>query len=42
MMASFAWMCSHESYQPEGLLEQARLAEEVGFDAAVTSDVFHP
>lgn len=42
MMASFAWMCSHESYQPEELLEQARLAEEVGFDAVVTSDVFHP
>lgn len=41
-MTRFAWMCSHEIYQPEELLEQARLAEEVGFDAVVSSDVFHP
>src|SRR5262249_52771085 len=28
----FAWLCSHESYQPEELVEQAVAAEEAGFD----------
>ena len=28
----FAWLCSHESYQPEDLVEQAVAAEEAGFD----------
>lgn len=38
----FAWLCSHESYQPEVLLEQAVAAETAGFDAVFASDHFHP
>lgn len=38
----FAWLCSHESYQPEVLVSQAVLAEEVGFDVVLGSDHFHP
>lgn len=38
----FAWLCSHESYQPESLVRQATLAEEAGFDAVLGSDHFHP
>lgn len=35
-------MCSHESYQPEALVEQAVLAEQAGFDVVLGSDHFHP
>jgi coenzyme F420-dependent glucose-6-phosphate dehydrogenase len=38
----FGWLCSHESYQPEALIEQAIAAEEAGFDAVFASDHFHP
>jgi coenzyme F420-dependent glucose-6-phosphate dehydrogenase len=38
----FAWLCSHESYQPEVLVEQATAAEEAGFDVVLGSDHFHP
>lgn len=38
----FAWLCSHESYQPELLVEQAIHAEKVGFDVVLASDHFHP
>ena len=38
----FAWLCSHESYQPEDLLEQAVLAEQAGFDMVTGADHFHP
>jgi coenzyme F420-dependent glucose-6-phosphate dehydrogenase len=38
----FAWLCSHESYQPEELLDQAALAEQAGFDVVLSSDHFHP
>lgn len=38
----FAWLCSHESYQPEVLVEQAVAAERAGFDAVFASDHFHP
>src|SRR5580658_5993359 len=38
----FAWLCSHESYQPEDLVAQAVAAEEAGFDAVLGSDHFHP
>ncbi|HEX4088627.1 MAG TPA: TIGR03557 family F420-dependent LLM class oxidoreductase [Trebonia sp.] len=38
----FAWLCSHESYQPEELVAQAVAAEEAGFDAVLGSDHFHP
>lgn len=37
-----AWLCSHESYQPEALLEHAVLAEQVGFDVVTGADHFHP
>ena len=38
----FGWLASHESYQPEVLLDQAVLAEREGFDAVFGSDHFHP
>jgi coenzyme F420-dependent glucose-6-phosphate dehydrogenase len=38
----FAWLCSHESYQPEVLVKQAVAAEEAGFDVVLGSDHFHP
>jgi len=38
----FAWLCSHESYQPEDLVEQAVAAEDAGFDVVLASDHFHP
>lgn len=38
----FAWLCSHESYQPEALVDQAVQAEEAGFDVVLGSDHFHP
>ncbi len=38
----FGWLCSHESYQPEVLVDQAVLAEQVGFDVILGSDHFHP
>ncbi len=38
----FGWLCSHESYQPERLADQAVLAEQSGFDAVFGSDHFHP
>ena len=38
----FAWLCSHEEYQPEVLVDQAVAAEEVGFDMVLGSDHFHP
>jgi coenzyme F420-dependent glucose-6-phosphate dehydrogenase len=38
----FAWLCSHESYQPEALVQQAVAAEEAGFDVVLGSDHFHP
>jgi coenzyme F420-dependent glucose-6-phosphate dehydrogenase len=41
-LMKFAWLCSHESYQPEDLVAQAVAAEEAGFDAVLGSDHFHP
>jgi coenzyme F420-dependent glucose-6-phosphate dehydrogenase len=38
----FAWLCSHESYQPEDLVRQAMAAEQAGFDMVLGSDHFHP
>ena len=38
----FAWLCSHESYQPEELVNQAVAAEQAGFDVVLGSDHFHP
>jgi coenzyme F420-dependent glucose-6-phosphate dehydrogenase len=41
-MPKFAWLASHESHQPEVLIDQAVLAERVGFDMVTASDHFHP
>jgi coenzyme F420-dependent glucose-6-phosphate dehydrogenase len=41
-LMKFAWLCSHESYQPEDLVTQAVAAEAAGFDAVLGSDHFHP
>ena len=41
-MPKFAWLASHESYQPEVLIDQTVLAERVGFDMVTASDHFHP
>ncbi len=38
----FGWLSSHESYQPEVLLDQAVQAEAAGFDVILGSDHFHP
>ncbi len=38
----FAWLCSHESSQPEALVRQAVLAEQAGFDVVTGADHFHP
>lgn len=39
---AFGWLCSHESYQPEHLIDQAIRAEDAGFDMVAASDHFHP
>jgi G6PDH family F420-dependent oxidoreductase len=41
-LTKFAYFCGHEQWHPEELVEQAILAEEVGFDAVVVSEHFHP
>lgn len=41
-MMKFAWLCSHESFQPEALLSQAVSAERSGFDMVTGADHFHP
>jgi len=41
-LTKFAYFCGHEQWQPEALVEQAILAEEMGFDAVVVSEHFHP
>jgi len=41
-MTQFAYFCGHEQFQPETLVEHARLAEEAGFDWLVVSEHFHP
>ncbi|MEX1249252.1 MAG: TIGR03557 family F420-dependent LLM class oxidoreductase, partial [Acidimicrobiia bacterium] len=41
-MTRFAYFCGHEQWQPEELVEHARLAEEAGFDMVVVSEHFHP
>lgn len=41
-MPRFGWLASHESYQPEVLIEQAIRAEKAGFDVVTASDHFHP
>ncbi len=41
-MTEFAYFCGHEQFQPETLVEHARLAEQAGFDWLVVSEHFHP
>lgn len=41
-MTRFAYFCGHEQFQPERLVEHARLAEQAGFDLIVASEHFHP
>jgi G6PDH family F420-dependent oxidoreductase len=41
-MATYGYFLSSEEYTPAELLEQARLAEEAGFDGLWISDHFHP
>ena len=41
-MTRFGYFLSCEEYAPEELLDQARLAEQAGFDALWISDHFHP
>jgi len=36
------WFLGHEQFQPEVLVEHARLAERHGFDGVAVSDHFHP
>lgn len=42
MARTFGWFLSSEDYTPGQLVEQARLAEQAGFDALWISDHFHP
>ncbi|MFC5729126.1 MULTISPECIES: TIGR03557 family F420-dependent LLM class oxidoreductase [Nocardioides] len=41
-MATFGYFLSTEEHTPQDLVEQARLAEDAGFDALWISDHFHP
>lgn len=41
-MATIGYHCSHERFKPSELLKLIRLAEEVGFQAGMCSDHFHP
>lgn len=41
-MTKFAYFCGHEQWQPEELVEHAKLAETAGFDMIVVSEHFHP
>jgi G6PDH family F420-dependent oxidoreductase len=41
-MPTFGYFLSCEEYAPDQIIEQARLAEEAGFDALWISDHYHP
>jgi coenzyme F420-dependent glucose-6-phosphate dehydrogenase len=41
-MTTLGYHCSHERFKPSELLKLIRLAEEVGFEAGMCSDHFHP
>lgn len=41
-MTKFGYALSSEEHSPLSLIENARLAEELGFDFALVSDHFHP
>jgi coenzyme F420-dependent glucose-6-phosphate dehydrogenase len=42
VMTKLYWFLGHEQFQPEILLEHAKIAEEVGFDGVMASEHFHP
>lgn len=42
MTARFGYHASHEQFSPRALLTWTRLAQEAGFDCAMSSDHFHP
>jgi G6PDH family F420-dependent oxidoreductase len=41
-MTRYGYFLSSEEYEPASLIEQARMAEQAGFDALWISDHFHP
>jgi len=41
-MTRYGYFLSSEEYEPASLIQQARMAEEAGFDALWISDHFHP
>ena len=41
-MTRFGYFLSSEEFSPGELLDQARMAEEAGFEALWISDHFHP
>lgn len=41
-MTTFGYLMSSEEFTPAELLEQARMAEQAGFEALAISDHFHP
>jgi len=41
-MTRYGYFLSCEEYSPSGLIHQAQLAEQAGFDALWISDHFHP
>ena len=42
IVARFGFHASHEQFTPRDLLDWTRLAEQAGFDCAMSSDHFHP
>ena len=41
-MTKFAYFLGSEQWQPEILIDHAKLAQEVGFDMVTISEHFHP
>jgi len=41
-LSKYYWFLEHEQFQPEVLVDHARLAEEYGFDGLLVSEHFHP
>ena len=41
-MTKFSYFLGSEQWQPETLIEHAKLAKEVGFDMVTISEHFHP
>lgn len=41
-MTKFYYFCGHEQFQPETLVQHAKIVEEAGFDGVLVSEHFHP